>query len=138
VDEDEIMKENFMKNSRYFEMNELSSKDLKKILLELAPKYNQSYTEEMESMTEIINPNKTIKTPEDSAKWRETLTKKWNLSSVYQSIDDEIVECITRKCEGNPLVCLQFFYNLIQNDFLKITRESALVPTKKYEECVMQ
>ena len=64
-------------------MNELSSKDLKKILLELAPKYYHSYREEMESMTEIINPNKTIKNEEDSAKWRDTLTKKWNLSAIY-------------------------------------------------------
>ena len=99
MDEAEVMKENFMKNSRYFEMNELSSKDLKKILLELAPKYNQSYREEMESMTEIINPNKTIKTPEESAKWKETLIKNWNLGSVYQSIDDEVVECISRKMQ---------------------------------------
>jgi len=104
--EEEQLDSNFKKNSRYFEMNQLSTKDLKKILLELAPKYYSSYTEEMCSMTEIINPAKTIKTVEDSNKWKETLRKKWNLAGVYQGMDDEVVDLIAKKCEGNPLICL--------------------------------
>jgi len=43
-------------------MPQLTHKDLKKILIEMAPRYNQSFLEEVHSMTEIVNPAKTIKT----------------------------------------------------------------------------
>lgn len=64
-------------------MPRLSQPDLKKIIIELAPQYNQSFTEEMESMTEIINPAATIKKPEKCQEWIQVLTKLWNLGSIY-------------------------------------------------------
>ena len=39
-------------------MPRLAKEDLKKILIELAPKYNEAFTEEMESMTEIVDARK--------------------------------------------------------------------------------
>jgi hypothetical protein len=84
----------FIKEAHNFEIPPLSHKDLKKILVEMAPQYYQSFNEEVGKMTEIINSNKTIKTEEKSVEWRKILIKKWNLTSVYTQIEDKIVEVI--------------------------------------------
>jgi len=43
--------------------------------LELAPKYKNSYQEEIGLMTEIVDPETTIKTVEKSEEWLKLLTK---------------------------------------------------------------
>ena len=95
-----------MKNSKSFQINELTDRGLKKILLELAPKYHKSFKEEVESMTEIVNPNAIIKTGKNYSKQKELLLKKWNLNQQFIDITNEIIQFINNKCEGNPLVCL--------------------------------
>ena len=39
-------------------------------MIELAPKYNEAWTEEMISMITIVNPMTTIKTKEKGEEWR--------------------------------------------------------------------
>ena len=51
-------------------MPRIGRDDLKKILVELAPKYNEAWTEEMMAWIEIVNPSNTIKTPEKGEEWR--------------------------------------------------------------------
>ena len=87
-------------------MPRLSKDDLKKILIDLAPNYNAAYAEEMESMIAIINPQSTIKNVEKGNEWRVNLTKLWNLGLVFTNVEDQIVDLIVKKCDGNALNCL--------------------------------
>lgn len=45
-------------------MPSVSSKDLKIILSGLAPDFQQSFSEEIQKMTDIVDPEHTIKTDE--------------------------------------------------------------------------
>ena len=56
-------------------------------------------------MTEIKDPTKTIKTVEKSDEWYKILVKQYNLDKVFQSVDDDIIELIVKKCDGNALLC---------------------------------
>lgn len=49
-------------------------------------------------MTDIKDPEKTIKTYEKSREWLDLLSKKHNLHAVYKSIDSNIIDCIMQKC----------------------------------------
>ena len=53
---DQEIQVEYLKESMYFDLPRLSKEDLKKILVEMAPKYNEAFTEEMESMIAIVNP----------------------------------------------------------------------------------
>ena len=37
-----------------------------------------------------------------------------------QQIDDDILQVIVSKCFGNPLLCLQYFVNMLHNGFIEI------------------
>lgn len=41
-----------------------------------------------------------------------------------------------RRCNGNPLLCLNFFVLLIQNTFLKIEPSGKVVSSEKFDECI--
>jgi len=60
---------------------------LTEILLDLAPKYKSSYEQEVKSMTDIIDPAKTIKNPEQCQEWIVRLTEKYQLQDFYKDID---------------------------------------------------
>lgn len=62
----------------------------------------------MKSMTAITDnrPGKTIKNEAMGIEWRSILTAKWQLSTVMQSVDEDILQVIVSKCHGNPLLCL--------------------------------
>jgi hypothetical protein len=62
----------------------LSAKDLKKILLEYSSIYRESYKEEISLMTEIKDPDHTIKTIEKSREWYEILMMKYCLERRYK------------------------------------------------------
>ena len=59
----------FMDNALVYDMPSLSKKDFRKMLCEIAPKYNSSFAEEIRLMTEIVNPEKTIKVPAKCEEW---------------------------------------------------------------------
>ena len=75
-------------------------------MVELAPKYNEAWTDEMMSWIEIVNPANTIKSPAVGEEWRQVLTKLWNLGNVFTSVDDKVIDIISRKCDGNPLISM--------------------------------
>ena len=77
-------------------------------------------------MTQIVDPVKTIKTKEKSNEWKEILTKKYLLDKVYNSVDDGLATFIVQKCEGNPLICLQFLSNLINAGYVDINKNNVL------------
>ena len=71
-------------------------------------------------MIEIVNPNDTIKTVDMGKDWTRKLTAKWQLQNKYFDVGKPVLESITRKCAGNPLLCLHYFVNMLQNDIAKI------------------
>mmetsp|Transcript_37080 Transcript_37080/g.56893 ORF Transcript_37080/g.56893 Transcript_37080/m.56893 type:complete len:112 (+) Transcript_37080:3010-3345(+) len=71
-------------------------------------------------MTAIVDPDNTIKIQADCDRWVERLTAKYQLHQVFRSIDRSIVELIVKKCTGNALICLQFFFNLIEGEFIEL------------------
>lgn len=82
--------------------------------------------DEVESMTKIVDPTKTIKTPEASEVWRETLIKKWQLKKTYTDIEPLIVEVITKNCRGNPYLCLDYFKSMLHGGFINLTDSGML------------
>ena len=77
-----------------YDMPQLGKKDLKKLLVDLAQRYQQTYNEEIFLMTEIKNPQTTIKNKEKSDWWVRELSKKWNTEKMFDDVEDNIVELI--------------------------------------------
>ena len=46
-----------------------------------------------------------------------------------------ILQTVVTRCNGNPLLCMQFFVNLLQNDFVRISSSGRIVGTKKFDLC---
>ena len=90
----------------------------------------------MRSMTSIKDPETTIKTVKEGEMWVQRITDKLNLHKVFKTVDDGIVVHIVQKCECNPLICLQYFYNLINNGFIRINERDQVVPNESFEQCM--
>ena len=58
---------------------------------------------EVDAMTKIIDPERTIKSPEASKMWQELLIKKNQLKYVMEEIDGRILKLIAHKSISNPL-----------------------------------
>ena len=116
-------------------MPHLSQADIGQILVQNAPKYKSSYTQEMKAMTAIKDFNKTIKTEAMGVEWQAILTKKWQLAYSIQEIDPEVLRVITTKCRGNPLFCLQYFVNMLHYGFIEVRKDGYVEPTDKFDYC---
>ena len=98
----------------------LSPEQLGQLIVANAQSYKSTYSTEVQDMTRIVDPGDTIKRPEMGAQWQEALTEKWQLHYVIKSVDADILTVISRKCRSNPLLCLQYFVNMLQNDFVRV------------------
>lgn len=81
-------------------------------------------------MTDIIDPNKTIKTVEKSQEWVDLLTKKYNLHTIFRDVDSDVIDIIMQKCGGVSIYCLHFFFHLLTNGYIEIDRHGVVVETK--------
>ena len=52
------------------------------------------------------------------------------------SIDEDILYVIVTKCNGNPLLCLQYFINLLHNGFICVQEDGSVEPTDKFDFCI--
>ena len=66
-----------MEDNRVIELPNLNSKSLEDMLVNNAKKYRASYMNEVHKMTEIVDPQKTIKNEADSKQESERLIKMW-------------------------------------------------------------
>ena len=57
--------------------------------------------------------------------WTQFFTDKWQLKYQFTSISSEVLDAIIEKCNGNPLLCLQYFVNLLQNGYINILDKDA-------------
>lgn len=117
----------YMDNNYIYDMPPLTNKDLRKLLIDMAFRYQASFTEEIKSMTDILNPEKTIKTVEKSQEWVELLTKKWQLERVFKDIDSEVIDVVMQKCNGNTIYCLHFFYHLMTEGYVEIDKHGIVI-----------
>ena len=86
-------------------------------------------------MTRIVDPVSTIKDEQTSNEWRDTLLDKYQLHHEIESIDMSILDLISQKCLSNPLLCLSYFVNLLQNDFVIINEYGRVQPSEKFNKC---
>jgi hypothetical protein len=80
-----------MEDMRVIELPRIGPEALQDVLAYYALKYQGSYTSEMQKMTEIVDPKTSIKNQEDSDKWKQTLTDKWQLAVKLTQVDLEIL-----------------------------------------------
>ena len=50
-------------------------------------------------------------------------------------VDEDILHVIVAKCHGNPLLCLQYFVNMLHNGFIEISEHGDVEPTEKFDFC---
>jgi len=67
--------------------------------------------------------------------WREKLKDKWLIDKPFNEISERVLDVIIRKCVGNPLLCLGYFVNLVQNGYVRVDASSSVLPTHKFIEC---
>lgn len=87
----------FIDCSYNYDMPAVSKKDLKRMLIDLAPRYHATYSEEVRLMTDIKDPAHTIKTVEKSQEWVVHLSRKYQLHAVYRNLDNNIIDVIMQK-----------------------------------------
>ena len=90
-------------NVRVIDLPMLSPEQIGELIISNAKEYRDSYTMEVDAMTKIIDPERTIKSPEASKMWQELLIKKNQLKYVMEEIDGRILKLIAHKSISNPL-----------------------------------
>tara|TARA_B110000285_G_C15065574_1_gene584911 strand:- start:1201 stop:1458 length:258 start_codon:yes stop_codon:yes gene_type:complete len=57
------------------------------------------------------------------------------LEKQFTDVEDEILELIVTKSEGNALICLQMFINLMHNNFLELNKKGVVTATETFKKC---
>lgn len=86
-------------------------------------------------MTRINDLQRTIKSAEACEEWRDRLSKKWQTDITIKKVDKEILELITVKCHGNPLISLQYFVNMLHSKVIRIDCKGVVRPTNTFNTC---
>ena len=123
---------------RIYEVPGLGDDSVKQLILQDAEQYRASHLEELEEMVKIVDSEETkTNEVEDSQRWRKDLMQKWQLKRTYTDIDEDIVSIITRKCRGNPYLCLDYFKQMLHEGFIEIdNRDGYVYPSEKFMSCV--
>lgn len=108
----------------------LEENEIRQMLCDFSQEYTVQMKEEIERMTRIIDPAHSNKTPAESAKLKSEMTKNYNVSDDFNKIQKDVMNTIMSKCEGNPLVSMQFIINLMTSSMV-ITKEKVLYPNEK-------
>ena len=124
-----------MEEMRVVDLPRLDPTALHNILAGYALKYQSSHMSEVQKMTEIVDPKTTIKNKPDSDAWRQRLVDKWQLAVKFSQVDAAILEVICTRCNGNPLLCMQYFVNLLHNDFIRVQPDGHVKTTDKFKLC---
>ena len=125
-----------MEMMRVVDLPRFDSKSLHDCLAHNSLKYQSSWESEMQKMTEIVDQSNTIKNKKDGESWRQRLTVQWQLHIKYTRVQQKILDVIVTKCNGNPLLCMQYFVNLLQNDYIHTSSNGEVTMGKKFDLCV--
>jgi hypothetical protein len=113
------------------EMSPLSANGLEDLLCNYAFDYVDQKYDEILKMTQY-GEEETAKIKKESDQQREYLLKKFSLENkeLFTAVDEDVLDCVVELCNGNPLVCLNFIYNLLDKEVLKIQKKK-LEPPKR-------
>lgn len=70
-------------------------------------------SEEIHLMTMIEDPATSIKNPEVCKEKEKELKKKMMIHENFQLINDDVLQVALQRCEGNPMITLNFIFNLM-------------------------
>ena len=84
----------------------LKPEQIGQLIVASAEQYKETYMAEVQDQAKIIDELNTIKDPIVSREHVKNLTEKWQLKYLIQSVDETILNIITRKCSSNPILCL--------------------------------
>lgn len=90
-------------------------------MVELAPHYKASWEDEITLMTQFTGEKAGIpKTLKGCKEWKKKLVLQYNLHKEFTAVDERLLNLLVSKCEGNILVCLEYFLNLITNGYVSM------------------
>jgi hypothetical protein len=69
--------------------------------------------EEIHLMTSIEDPSHTIKNPEICKIKEKEFANKYHIEETFKMVSEDVLKVAIERCEGNPLVCLNFIFNLL-------------------------
>jgi hypothetical protein len=78
-------------------------------LLKLSSTYSDSYQEEVIKQTTldpIADPAEHKDRQDKAQEWVKIFRNKFHLETLYTDIEDEILELVVSKSEGNAMICL--------------------------------
>lgn len=108
--EDELLVKDFMNSAKIYDVPHLSSRDLKRVLLDLAEQYNETFMDEVISTTTMAeikdDARKNAQVQAKAKEWYSILKAKYNLQRIFEKVDESILEVVVSRCEGNALICL--------------------------------
>ena len=121
-------------NLHVVDLPRLKEKHIEEMLIHSALHYKSTYMREVEDMTSILDKSQTIKSVEKGQEVRNHLYDKWQLHNVIRQIDEKVIKIIHRQCRGNPYLSLQYFVNMLQNDYLEVGPLGHVFPTAQFEK----
>ena len=88
--------------------------DLAHLISDIAQKYQNFTAEEIHLMTNIDDPEHSIKNPEVCKQKEKDLRRQFMIQeSYFNKINEEVLTLVLSRCEGNPLISLAFLFNLL-------------------------
>ena len=91
---------------------------------------------EIDDMSKIVDPQNTIKDPDQCQQIRQNLMNKWQLRYPMQKIDELITYRLKLKTNGNPLFILEYFVNMLQNGFVILSSDGYVRPDERFMNCI--
>jgi hypothetical protein len=95
-------------NDVMIDLSALEEEELKSLLCDFSRQYEIEMKDEINKMTEILDPEKTARTQADATKTKNEMIKQYNVTDYFNEIQKDIMNVIIQKCEGNPLCSMQF------------------------------
>lgn len=96
----------------------LSEQHVNELILKSVDDYRRSHIQEVEDMIRIIDPSFEYKTEESGIAWKKKLMEEWQLHWCIKSIHPDIITIITKKCRGNPYLCLDYFRQMVHTGYV--------------------
>ena len=91
------------------ELPSLGEQHVEQLILRSMEQYRRTHMAEVEAMIAIKDSLNTIKTEEMGRAWKVHLWDQWQIKRPIKEVSEDIVKLITRKCRGNPYICLDYF-----------------------------
>lgn len=85
---------------------------------------------------ETANQQDIGKVAENQELLRSQLCRKYQVFAQYTTISQDVLDYIATVCEGNPLIVLSYFHNLLTKGFIEITKDQTIDMTKKLRSAI--